>query len=125
MTDTRTSSIVAILDNHDLMRGALQSLLKEFELRVRAFASAEEFLSSPDHGQAACLITDIRMCGMSGLELQARLNAERIRIPAIFITGHSDARLRMQAIRAGAFGFFEKPFDDEALMERVRAAMAL
>jgi FixJ family two-component response regulator len=71
----------------------------------------------------ACLITDIRMSGMSGLELQARLNAERIRIPTIFITAHGDARMRLQALRAGAVEFLAKPFDNDALLESVRAAL--
>jgi FixJ family two-component response regulator len=123
MTDTRNSSFVAIVDDDDLMRGALQGLLKASELRVRAFASAEEFLNWQDHGHAACLIADIRMPGMSGLDLQARLNAEQIRIPTIFITAHCDARMRMQAMRAGAVEFLEKPFDDEVLLESVRAAL--
>lgn len=114
---------VAIVDDDDLMRGALQGLLKASELRTRAFASAEEFLNWRDHGQAACLIADIRMPGMSGLDLQARLNAEQIRIPTIFITAHGDARTRMQAMRAGAVEFLEKPFDDEVLLESVRAAL--
>ena len=124
MTDTRISSFVAIVDDDDLMRCALQGLLKASELRVRAFASAEEFLNSHDHGHAACLIADIRMPGMSGLDLQARLSAEQIRIPTIFITAHGDARMRTQAMRAGAVGFLEKPFDDEVLLESVRAALA-
>ena len=71
----------------------------------------------------ACLITDIRMPGMSGLELQARLNAEGCRIPIIFITAHGDAKMRTQALRAGAVEFLAKPFDDEALIESVRAAL--
>jgi FixJ family two-component response regulator len=123
MTDTRSSSFVAIVDDDELMRGALQGLVKASGLRVRAFASAEAFLNSHDHGHAACLIADIRMPGMSGLDLQARLNAEQIRIPTIFITAHGDARMRMQALRAGAVEFLEKPFDDEVLLESVRAAL--
>ena len=124
MTDTRISSFVAIVDDDDLMRGALQGLLKASALRVRAFASAEEFLNSHDRGHAACLIADIRMPGMSGLDLQARLSAEQIRIPTIFITAHGDARMRTQAMRAGAVEFLEKPFDDEVLLDSVRAALA-
>src|SRR5207245_2480579 len=68
---------------------------------------------------------DIRMPGMSGLELQAQLNAERCRIPIIFITAHGDAKMRMQALRAGAVEFLAKPFDDEALLESVRAALEI
>ena len=116
-------NIVAIVDDDDLMRNALQGLLKAVGLPARAFASAEEFLDSGEQHQTACLIADIRMPGMSGLELQAKLNAEHCRIPTIFITAHGDARMRMQALRAGAVEFLAKPFDDEALLESVRAAL--
>jgi len=115
--------MVAIVDDDDLMRGALEGLLKAVGLPAQAFASAEEFLKSGQQRRARCLITDIRMPGMSGLELQAHLNAERCRIPIIFITAHGDEKMRMQALRAGAVEFMAKPFDDEALVESVRAAL--
>jgi FixJ family two-component response regulator len=105
------------------MRNALQGLLKSVGLQAQAFASAEEFLQSGEQRQIACLIADIRMPGMSGLELQAKLNAERCRIPTIFITAHGDAKMRMQALRAGAVEFLAKPFDDEVLLGNVRAAL--
>jgi len=117
------SSLVAIVDDDDRMRSALQGLLKAVGLPARTFASAEEFLESGQQHETACLIADIRMSGMSGLELQARLNAERIRIPTIFITAHGDERMRMQALRAGAVEFLAKPFDNKALLESVRAAL--
>ena len=97
--------------------------LKAIGLPAQAFASAEEFLNSGQQHQTACLIADIRMPGMSGLELQARLNAEHCRIPTIFITAHGDEKMRMQALRTGAVEFLAKPFDDEALLESVRAAL--
>jgi FixJ family two-component response regulator len=115
--------LIAIVDDDDSMRSALQGLLESAELPAQAFASAEEFLKSGQHHQIACLIADIRMPGMSGLELQAQLNAERCRIPIIFITAHGDEKMRMQALRAGAVEFMAKPFDDEALLESVRAAL--
>ena len=115
--------LVAILDDDELMRGALQGLLKAVGLPAQAFASAEEFLKSDERQQIACLIADIRMPGMSGLELQAKLNNERCRIPIIFITAHGDEKMRMQALRAGAVEFLAKPFDDEVLLESVRAAL--
>ena len=115
--------MVAIVDDDDLMRTALQGLLKSAGLLAQAFPSAEEFLRSGHQHDTACLITDIRMPGMSGLELQAQLNADHCRIPTIFITAHGDAKMRMQAMRAGAVEFLAKPFDDEALLESVRAAM--
>src|SRR5467141_1444456 len=117
------AKVVAIVDDDELMRTALQGLLKAVGLPARAFASAEEFLESGQQHETACLIADIRMSGMSGLELQTRLNAERLRIPTIFITAHGDERMRMQALRAGAVEFLAKPFDNKALLESVRAAM--
>jgi FixJ family two-component response regulator len=114
---------VAIVDDDDSIRSALQGLLKAVGLPAQAFASAEEFLKSGQQHQTACLIADIRMPGMSGLELQAKLNADRCRIPIIFITAHGDAKMRMQALRAGAVEFLAKPFNDEALLESVRGAL--
>ena len=115
--------MVAIVDDDDLMRGALQGLLKAVGLPAIAFGSAEEFLKSGRQFETACLIADIRMPGMSGLDLQARLNSEHCRIPTIFITAHGDAKMRLQALREGAVEFLSKPFDDEALLESVRAAL--
>src|SRR5882762_7228806 len=117
------TNLVAIVDDDDLMRSALQGLLKAVGLPARAYASAEEFLKSGQQNQTACLIADIRMPGMSGLELQATLNATQCRIPTIFITAHGDARMRMQALRAGAVEFLAKPFDNQALLDSVRAAL--
>ena len=117
------TKLIAIVDDDDSMRSALQGLLKAVGLPSQAFASGEEFLKSGQQRQTACLIADIRMPGMSGLELQAKLNAEHCRIPTIFITAHGDANLRMQALRAGAVEFLAKPFDDEALLEIVRGAL--
>ena len=117
------TKLVAIVDDDDSVRGALHGLLKAVGLPTIAFASAEEFLKSGQQHHTACLIADIRMPGMSGLELQAQLNADRCRIPTIFITAHGDAKMRMQALREGAVEFLSKPFDDEALLESVRAAL--
>jgi FixJ family two-component response regulator len=118
-----TTKVVAIVDDDDLMRSALHGLLKAVGLPAQAFASAEEFLKSGQQQQTGCLIADIRMPGMSGLELQAQLNADHCRIPTIFITAHGDERMRMQALRAGAVEFLTKPFDNKALIESVRAAL--
>ena len=123
MAIPRKTNLVAIVDDDDLMRGALQGMLKSVGLPSQAFASAEDFLTSGQQHQSACLIADIRMPGMSGLELQAKLNAERCRIPTIFITAHGDEKMRMQALRAGAVEFLAKPFDDEVLLDSVRAAL--
>src|ERR1700729_3594233 len=110
-------NLVVIVDDDDSMRSALQGLLKVAGLPAQVFASAEEFLKSGEQHHATCLIADIRMPGMSGLELQAHLNNERCRIPTIFITAHGDEKMRLQALRAGAVEFLSKPFDDEALIE--------
>jgi FixJ family two-component response regulator len=123
MSIRKKGNMVAIVDDDDLMRSALQGLLKSVGLPAQAFASAEEFLKSGQQHQVGCLVTDIRMPGMSGLELQAKLNADQCRIPTIFITAHGDEKMRMQALRAGAVEFMAKPFDDEALLESVRAAL--
>ena len=119
------SRLIAIVDDDELMRGALQGLLQESGFATRTFASAEAFLAASEHRDAACLIADIRMPGMSGLDLQARLNADAIKIPIIFMTAHGDARMRLQAMRAGAVEFLAKPFDDEVLLESVRVALEL
>jgi FixJ family two-component response regulator len=117
------NKVVAIVDDDDEVRVALGGLLRSAGLTARAFESAEEFINSGQQRQAACLIADIRMPGMSGLELQAKLNTEGCMIPIVFITAHGDAKMRMQALRAGAVEFLAKPFDDEALLESVRAAL--
>jgi FixJ family two-component response regulator len=117
------AKLVAIVDDDELVRSALQGMLKSVGLASQVFASAEEFLKSGQQQQTACLIADIRMPGMSGLELQAKLNAEHCRIPTIFITAHGDTKMRMQALRAGAVEFLAKPFDDVVLLESVRAAL--
>ena len=115
--------LVAVIDDDELVRTALEELLKSVGLSARSYASAEEFLKSGQQRQTGCLIADIRMPGMSGLELQAKLNADHYRIPTIFITAHGDEKMRMQALRAGAVEFLAKPFDDEVLLESVRAAL--
>jgi FixJ family two-component response regulator len=117
------NKLVSIVDDDESMRIALHGLLKAVGLPSLAFASAETFLESGQQHQTACLIADIRMPGISGLELQARLKADRCKIPTIFITAHGDSEMRMQALRAGAVEFLTKPFDDEILLESVRAAL--
>ena len=123
IADLDGAKLVAIVDDDELLRSALEGLLKSAVFPARSFASAEEFLDSGQQNHTACLIADIRMPGMSGLELQAKLNAEHRRIPTIFITAHGDEKMRMQALRAGAVEFLPKPFDDEVLLANVRAAL--
>jgi FixJ family two-component response regulator len=115
--------VVVIVDDDELIRGSLGGLMKQAGLPALTFASAEEFLTSAEEKRTACLIVDIRMPGMSGLELQAKLNKAHQRIPIIFITAQGDEKLRLQALRAGAVEFLIKPFDDDALLDSVRAAL--
>jgi FixJ family two-component response regulator len=115
--------MVAVVDDDESYRAALERLLRSEGIAVRSFASAEDFLNSGQQHEIGCLIADIRMPGMSGLDLQAQLNADRYPIPTIFISGHGDERMRLQAMRGGAVKFLAKPFDDEILLESVRTAL--
>jgi FixJ family two-component response regulator len=119
------TKLIAIVDDDESVRSALQGLMKAAGLQAQAFASAEDFLKSGQQCETGCLIADIRMPGMSGLDLQARLNSERCRIPTIFITAHGDTNMRMQALRAGAVEFLTKPFSDDALLEQVKTALEI
>ncbi|HEY4379600.1 MAG TPA: response regulator [Acidobacteriaceae bacterium] len=114
---------VAIIDDNELVRIALEGLMKSAGFPPLAFAHAEEFLASNRKHDTACLIVDIHLPGMSGLELQSKLKAERHRIPIIVITAHGDENARMQALQAGAVKFLTKPFDDETLLQSVRTAL--
>ncbi len=115
--------MVAVVEDDESCRLALQRLLRSAGFTVQLFASAEEFLKSGMQHETGCLITDIRMPGMSGLDLQARLNADHCPIPIIFITAHGDEKMRLQAMRGGAVKFLAKPFDSAVLFEGVRAAL--
>lgn len=115
---------VAIVDDDESMRAAVEDLLSSGGIQARSFVSAEEFLLSGAKNETACLISDIRMPGMTGLELQAKLLAEGSRIPIIFVTAYGNTRMREQALKAGAIEFLGKPFDDEKLLGSVRAALA-
>jgi FixJ family two-component response regulator len=116
--------LIAVVDDDDSVRSAVLGVLKSIGITGRSFASAEEFLVSGLWKEVACLITDIRMPGISGLQLQARLAEEDCRIPIIFITAYGDTRVRTQAMRGGALAFLGKPFDDKVLIESVRTALA-
>ena len=116
---------VAIVDDDQSLCDALQDLLKEAGIPARTFTSAEEFLGSGQQHLTSCLIIDVRMPGMSGLDVQARLFTEEIRIPIIFVTAHDEDRARLQVSQWGGVGFLVKPFDDELLLKMVRAALEL
>jgi FixJ family two-component response regulator len=117
------SRLVAIVDDDESVQLALRDLIESDGLPALCFSSAEQFLDCQARSKVACLIADIRMPGMSGLELQAKLKAERCRVPVIFITAHGDAEMRIHAMRQGAVEFLSKPFDDAVLLEIVHAAL--
>src|SRR5580658_817292 len=118
-----TSRLIAIIDDDEAMQDSLRDLMEAAGLAARSFGSAEEFLASDLHTRAACLIVDVRMPKMSGLQLQAKLKEEDCNIPIIFITAHGDASIRVRAMREGAVEFLAKPFDHHLLLKRVRAAV--
>ena len=123
MNMRHNSRLVAIVDDDESVQLALRDLIEADGLPAICFGSAEQFLDSEARNKAACMITDIRMPGMSGLELQAKLKAERCRIPIIFITAHGDAEVRIHAMREGAVEFLSKPFDDAVLLEIIHIAL--
>ena len=123
MNSEHNPKLVAIVDDDQSVQSALKDLMESAGLSARCFGSAEEFLGSDRRNQTACLVTDVSMPRMSGLELQAKLKAEGSRIPVIFITAHGDARMKLKAMTAGAVAFLSKPFDDEVLLDKVRAAL--
>ena len=114
---------IAIIDDDKAMQDCLRDLMDAAGVVAHCFASAEEFLASDLRAQVACLIVDIHMPNMSGLQLQTRLKEEGCDIPIIFITAHGDARMRIRAMREGAVEFLAKPFDHHLLLKRVRAAL--
>ena len=118
-------STVFIVDDDQEVRQALALLMESVGLQVATFASGNDFLQQFDPGQPGCLVLDVRMPGMSGLELQARLAAEIIHPPVIIITGHGDVPMAVRAVQAGALDFIEKPFNDQALLDSVHRALDL
>jgi FixJ family two-component response regulator len=118
-----TPSLLAILDDDKSFQSALQDLIESEGMSVLCFDSAEQFLASGAGHKAACLIADICMPGMSGMELQARLKAERCPIPIIFITGRGDIPLAVSAMKEGASDFFTKPVDGTSLLDSVKRAL--
>lgn len=115
---------VHVVDDDDAVRSSLRLLLKSVGLPTVAHASAHEFLAAWDADQPGCLVLDVRMPGMSGIELQAELNQRGAIIPVIFISGHGDIPMAVEAIQHGAFDFLQKPFRDQDLIDRVQRALA-
>jgi FixJ family two-component response regulator len=123
MTRERVPKLVAVVEDDESYRLAMQRLLKSAGFSVRSFSCAEDFLDSGCQRETGCLIADIRMPGMSGLDLQTKLNADHCPIPIIFVTAHGEEKMRLQAMRGGAVKFLAKPFDGEILLEGVRGAL--
>jgi two-component system response regulator FixJ len=114
---------VMVVDDDSGVRNAMRSLLKSVGLECSLFASAQEFLDAHDPSQPGCLLLDIRMPGMSGLELQQQLNLRGAVIPVIFMTGHGDIPMAVEAMQHGAFDFLQKPFRDQDLLDRIQRAV--
>ena len=117
------SPIVFVVDDDDAVRGSLRLLLKSVGLAAQPYGSAQEFLEHYSPDQPGCLVLDVRMPGMSGLELQQQLNMRGAVIPVIFITGHGDVPMAVEAMQHGAFDFLQKPFRDQDLIDRIQRAL--
>ncbi|MFA5899064.1 MAG: response regulator [Hyphomicrobium sp.] len=120
----RNTPTVFIVDDDPAVRDAIRWLMEQVRLKVQVFASADEFLANYTPGARGCIILDIRMPGMSGLELQERLKATRALIPIIIITGHGDVPIAVRAMKAGAIEFLQKPFNDQLLLDTVQSALS-
>jgi two-component system, LuxR family, response regulator FixJ len=116
--------VVFVVDDDEAVRNSLRLLLKSIGMPAVAYASAEEFLAGYDDEQPGCIVLDVRMPGMSGPELQDELNRRGALIPVIFITGHGDVPMAVEAMRHGAVDFMQKPFSDKDLVGRIQLAMA-
>jgi len=115
--------IVFVVDDDASMRQALARLLQSVQLRVEVFASPQEFLQSERPNVPSCLVLDVRLPGLSGLDFQAELAKADVRIPIVFITGHGDIPMSVRAMKAGAVDFLAKPFRDQDLLDAVTAAI--
>lgn len=121
----RPDPTVFVLDDDPAMRSSLRWLIESVGLQVATFETAERFLSSYDPSQPGCLVLDVRMPGMSGLELQTVLRDRLVSLPTIVITGHADVTMAVRAVKNGALDFLEKPFSDQVLLDRIRQAIEL
>ena len=122
VTDNITDKVF-VIDDDESIREALKSLIRSVGLSVETFASAQEFLQSPRPDVPSCLILDVRMPGLSGLDLQRDLTEANIHIPIIFITGHGDIPMSVRAMKAGAVEFLTKPFRDQDLLDAIQQAL--
>jgi FixJ family two-component response regulator len=117
---TESDPIVFVIDDDNSVRKALQRLVHSVGMKVETFTSAKEFLSRPPYAGPGCLVLDIRMPGLSGLDLQAELAKTGMTLPVVFITGHGTIPLSVRAMKAGAIDFLEKPFEDQALLDLIQ-----
>lgn len=122
MTNTTPEPTVFIVDDDREVREAIELLMRSIGLAAESFASAQEYLDQFDPTRPGCLVLDVRMKGMSGLDLQQRLAQEAIHPPVILVTGHGDVPMAVRAVKAGAVDFIEKPFNDQILLDAVHRA---
>lgn len=123
MLGNQRSKLIAIIDDNESMQDSLRDLIESGGFEAQCFGSARAFLESDVHGRAACLIVDIRMPKISGLELQARLKQEECNVPIIFITAYDEVEIRAQAMKDGAVEFLAKPFDHQLLLKILRGTL--
>jgi len=121
--DERDRSAVSVVDDDESLRRSLRNLLRSVGIGVETFASAEEFLRSAQRGSTGCLVLDLRMSGMSGLDLLRHLAVADSHIPVVILTAHGDEETRRRSLQAGAVAFLDKPFRSDALLDAVRAAL--
>lgn len=122
--ELRRPCVVAVIDDDESVRESVVGLIESVGHCVMYFRSAEEFLDSAEINTVACMIVDVRLPGISGLELFSQMRANQQSIPTVFITAHADARVRTQAIEAGSIAFLYKPFQADVLLDAVRTALA-
>ena len=115
--------IVHIIDDDDALRDSLTFLLSSAGIEAKSYDSAGTYLNDPQRGTCGCIITDVRMPGMSGIDLLRKLKSDGVSVPVIVMTGHGDVPLAVEAMKLGALDFIEKPFDDDALLASVRSAL--
>jgi FixJ family two-component response regulator len=120
----KKTATVFIVDDDPAVRDAIRWLMEQVKLKVQVFSSADEFLANYNPGTRGCIILDIRMPGMSGLELQERLKSTGNLFPIIIITGHGDVSIAVRAMKAGAVEFLQKPFNDQVLLDTVQSALS-
>lgn len=120
---TESDAMVFVVDDDTSLRESLQNLIRSVGLRVEAFASAQEFLHSERPDVPGCLVLDVRLPGLSGLDLQKRMAEAEVEIPIVFITGHGDIPMTVQAMKAGAVEFLPKPFRDQDLLDAIQQAL--